>query len=65
MHGGSDDKLEPDGLRRGHISLWSDTGSRYASVGYGFVHSEEQGVLWPMHEASIQTGTGVDQYGDP
>ena len=56
---------EPEGLRRGHISLWSDTGSRRASVDYGFVHSDEQGVLWPTHEARIQTGSGVDRYGDP
>ena len=62
---GNDGKAGPDGLRRGHISLWSDTIGRYASVDYGFVHSDEQGVLWPMHEARIQTGTAVDQYGDP
>ena len=60
-----DGKSETDGLRRGHISLWSDTGSRKATVGYGFAHRDEQSVLWPVHEARIQTGTGVDQYGDP
>ena len=65
MHVGNDDKPEPDGLRRGHIFLRSDTGSRFASVDYGFVHSGEQGVLWPVREARIQTGAAVDQYGDP
>ena len=65
MHVANEDTTKAGGLRRGHISLWSDTSSRKAIVGYGFVHSEEQGVLWPTQEASIQTGTGVDQYGDP
>ena len=60
-----DGKSETDGLRRGHISLWPNTGSRKASLDYDFAHRDEQSVLWPMHEARIQTGTGVDQYGDP
>ena len=60
-----DGKSVTDGPRRGHISLWSGTGSRRASVDYGFAHREEQSVLWPMHEARIQTGAGVDKYGDP
>ena len=34
-------------------------------VSYGFAHRDEQGALWPMHEARIQTGAGVDKYGDP
>ena len=65
MDVGNDGKPGPDGLRRGHISLWSDTSSRHASVDYGFVHSGEQGVLWPLHEASIQAGTAIDRHGDP
>ena len=60
-----DGKSETDGLRREHISLWPNTGSRKASLDYDFAHRDEQSVLWPMHEARIQTGTGVDQYGDP
>ena len=58
-------KPEANGLRKGYISLWSDTVSRKASVDYFFAHRVEQGALWPMSEARIQTGTGVDQYGDP
>ena len=65
MDVGNDGKPGPNGLRRGHISLWSDTSSRHASVDYGFVHSGEQGVLWPLHEASIQAGTAIDRHGDP
>ena len=65
MLGGTDAKPGPDGLQRGHVSLWPSTGSRNASIDYGFVHSDEQGVLWPTHEARIQTGQVVDQYGDP
>ena len=60
-----DDKSETDGLRRGYISLRSAMGSGRASVDYNFAHRDEQGLLWPMGEARIQTGTGVDQYGDP
>ena len=45
--------------------MWSDSSGRDATVGYNFVHSDEQGVLWPMHEPTIQSGTVVDQYGDP
>ena len=60
-----DSKSETVGLRRGHISLWSGTGSRKAFVVYDFAQSDEQSVVWPVHEARIQTGTGVDQYGDP
>ena len=45
MHVWDDGKSEMDGLRRGHISLWSDTGSRKASVDYGFAHRDEQSVL--------------------
>ena len=60
-----DGKSETDGLRRGYISLRSGMGSGRASVDYHFAHRDEQGVLWPMGEARIQTGTGVDQYGDP
>ncbi len=60
-----DGKSETDGLRRGLIALWSDTGSRKAFVDYNFAHRDEQSVLWPMHEPRIQTDTGVDQYGDP
>ena len=65
MHLWNDDKPEADGLQRGHISLWPDAGSRHAFVDYNFVHSGDQGILWPMHEARIQTGRGVDRYGDP
>ena len=65
MHVWNDGKSEADGLRRGHISLWSDPSSRKASVDFDFAHRNEQSVLWPMHEARIQTGTGVDRYGDP
>ena len=54
-----------DGIRRGYISLRSGAGSRKASVDYMFAHSDDQSVLWPMHEARVQTGTGVDQYGNP
>ena len=53
------------GHRRGHISLWHHTSSRHATVSYNFVHSGEQGVLWPIHEPRIQTGRAVDRYGDP
>ena len=60
-----DDKAQKDGPRQGHISLWSDMGNRKAFVDYDFAQSDGQGVLWPMHEPRIQTGTGVDQYGDP
>ena len=60
-----DGKSETKGLRRGYISLRSGMGSGRASVDYNFAHRDEQGVLWPMGEARIQTGTGVDQYGDP
>ena len=60
-----DGKSETEGLRRGFISLWSDTVSRKASVDYNFAHRDEQSLLWPMYEARIQTGTGVDRYGDP
>ena len=60
-----DGKAQKDGPRKGHISLWSDMGIRKAFVDYDFAHSDGQGVLWPMHEPRIQTGTGVDQYGDP
>ena len=45
MHVWDDGKSEMDGLRRGHISLWSDTGSRKAPVDYGFAHRDEQSVL--------------------
>ena len=65
MHLWNDDKPEQRGLRRGHISLWSDASSRGASVDYDFVHSDEEGILWPMREARIQTGSVVDRYGDP
>ena len=65
LHVWDDGKSETDGLRRGHISLWSGTGNRKASVDYDFAHRDEESVLWPMHEARIQTGTGVDQFGDP
>ena len=65
MHIWDDGNSEADGLRRGHISLWYDAGSRMASVDYNFAHRDEQSVLWPMQEAKIQTGTGVDRYGDP
>ena len=65
LHVWDDGKHEMDGLRRGHISVWADTSSRRAFVDYDFAHRDEQIVLWPMHEARIQTGTGVDQYGDP
>ena len=34
-------------------------------VDYNFAKSDGQTVLWPMHEARIGTGTGVDRYGDP
>ena len=61
----NDDRPDPDGLRRGHISLRPDASGGHASVDYGFVHSDKQGVLWPTHEARIQTGEVVDQYGDP
>ena len=64
MDVGNDGKSGPDGLRRGYISLGPDMSSRGAFVGYGFVHSEEQGVLWPMHEASIQAGGAIDRHGD-
>ena len=56
---------ETDGLRRGQISLWPSTGSRKAFVDYNFAHIDKQNVLWPVQEARVQTGTGVDQYGDP
>ena len=62
FHDGS--KPEANGLRQGYISLF-DTVSRKATVDFSFAHKVEQGVLWPMFEARIQTGTGVDQYGDP
>lgn len=65
MHVWNDDMPEQRGLRRGHISLWCDASSRGALVDYDFVHSDEEGILWPMREARIQTGTGVDRYGDP
>ena len=65
MHVWGHGKSETDGVRRGHISLWSSTGSRKAFVDYDFAHRDDQSVLWPMHEARIQTGKGVDQYGDP
>ena len=60
-----DGKSEANGFRRGHISLKSGTGSTKASVDYDFSHRHEKGVLWPMQEARVQTGRGVDQYGDP
>ena len=65
MHVRDGDGSEPDGRRRGYISLWPETTGRPASVGYNFVHCNEQGVVWPLHEPTIQTGSGVDQYGDP
>ena len=52
-------------IRRGHITLWPDTGRSKASVDYNFANSDEQSVLWPIQEARIQTGAGVDQFGDP
>ena len=58
-------KSQKDGHRRGHISLWPGTGKRKAFVDYNFTHRDGRGVLWPMHEPRVQTGTGVDQYGDP
>ena len=61
LHGQPD----PDGVQRGYISLWADLGGRHAVVNHRFVHSGEQGVLWPTEEASIQAGKVVDQYGDP
>ena len=65
MHLWNDGKPDPDGLDRGHISLWSDLSSRHTSVDFNFVHSGEQGVLWPVHEATIQSGGVIDRYGDP
>ena len=65
MHLGNEGKPASDGLRRGHISLWPDMSTRGPFVGYGFVHSEEQGVLWPLHEARIQAGGVIDRHGDP
>lgn len=65
MHSQNDGVPGPDGLQRGHISLQPDRRGRYTSIGYDFVHSAEQGVLWPLHEASIQDGRVVNQYGDP
>ena len=64
LHLWDDVNHEIDGLRRGHISVWAETSSRRAFVDYNFAHRDEQLVLWPLHEARIQTGTGVDQYGD-
>ena len=65
MHLWNDGKPDPDGLGRGHISLWSDLSSRHTSVNFNFVHSGEQGVLWPVQEATIQSGGVIDRYGDP
>ena len=65
MHVWDNGKPEAEAIRRGHISLWSDTGSREASVDYDFANSGEQNALWPIQEARIQTGAGVDQFGDP
>ena len=65
MHVWDDGKSKTDGLRRGYISLWSGRGGRKATIDYDFTHRDEQSVLWPMHEARIQTGAGVDKYGDP
>ena len=65
MHVWDNGESEKEAIRRGHISLWSDTGGRKASVDYNFANSDEQNVLWPIQEARIQTGAGVDQFGDP
>ena len=61
----ADDEPGADGLRRGHIRLQAESTNRYTSVAHHFVHSHEQGVVWPVHEASIQDGTMVDRYGKP
>lgn len=60
-----DGKSDTEGSRRGHISLWSGAGKGSALVAYGFAHKDEQGVIWPVDEASAQTGRVVDRYGNP
>lgn len=65
MHLQNDGKPGPDGLQRGHVSLSPDGSSIRTSVSFNFVHSDRQGVLLPLHEAGIQAGQVVDQYGDP
>ena len=62
---GTDDDTGAGGVRRGYVSLWPEPSNRCASVYFHFVHSDEQGVLWPVHEAGIQDATMIDRYGNP
>ena len=59
-----DDGSEPGDPQRGHVILWPDTLDRSASVNFSFAQCAEQGVLWPLGEATIQSGAVVDRYGD-
>ena len=65
MHLSNDGKAGSDDLQRGHVRLWPHDSSTWASVSFNFVHSDRQGVLWPVHEAGIGAAQVVDQYGDP
>ena len=64
MHVLDNEKPATEAIRPGHISLGPYAGSRKAFVDYNFANSEQQGVLWPIQEARIQAGAGVDQFGD-
>ena len=61
----NDGKPDSDGLQRGHVRLSPDGNSLRTSVNFYFVHSSEQGVLWPVQEAGIEAAKVVNQYGDP
>ena len=65
VHVLDNDKPSTETITRGYISLMPSPGSMEAVVGYNFAATEEQSVLWPIQEASIQSGEVVDQFGDP
>ena len=65
MHLQNDGEPGSDGLQRGHVRLSPDGNSCRTTVSFNFVHSSEQGVLWPVQEVGIEAGQVVDQYGDP
>ena len=49
----------------GHMTVGRVPGDMRMSVGFPYACAGSGGTAWPLHEATIQDGTVIDQYGDP